>query len=163
MSLVSLMPSMETMNAFWHSNTVWSRFSYDVGHLNKKLIAFQRTWVYCQYWNYFIMLRNVFVWAMKVFNWICYTKKLFSEKKVEVFNKKQILRCTNPLNQIPIFCSSTIWARSNRGLQTFCQANTASMYTHAWKSAEGGTLGVLMDLEFSKALEIASHEILPSD
>jgi len=42
MSMGSLMPSMETMNAFWHNSGPWSTFLYEVGHLNKKLIAFQR-------------------------------------------------------------------------------------------------------------------------
>lgn len=37
------------------------------------------------------------------------------------------------------------------------------MYTCAQKLDEGGKLEVLMDVEFSVALGIASHEILPSD
>lgn len=57
-----------------------------------------------------------------------------------------------------------MWAtRTNRGVQRFCQTNTASMYTCAQKLDEGGKLEVLMDVEFSVALGIASHEILPSD
>lgn len=85
MSLGSLMPSIETMNAFWHSSVPWSTFSYEVGHLNKKLTAFQRTQVYCQHKNCFIMLRNVF---------LCATKVLiqFAREKKNVFRKK--LNCS---------------------------------------------------------------------
>lgn len=123
----------------------------------------QRTQVYCQQKNYFIMLRNVYICATQIFNSICLRKNnCFLEKKIYFSNERQILNAQTHSTTSPF--SAVI--PYGQGVAEECRGfakQTRLVCTQAQKSAEGDKLEVLMDLKFSKALEMASHEILPSD
>lgn len=88
---------------------------------------------------------------------------MFFRKKIPGFsNKRQIFNAQTHSTTFP-FSSVTPYGQGVTEQYRGFAKQTRLVCTHAGKSAEGGKLEVLMDLKFSKALEMASHEILPSD
>lgn len=87
---------------------------------------------------------------------------MFFRKKVDFSNKKQIFNAQTHSTTSPFSAVIQNGQGITEEYRGFAK-QTRLVCTHTQKSAEGGKLEVLMDLKFSKALEMASHEILPSD
>lgn len=87
---------------------------------------------------------------------------MFFRKKNGFSNKRQILNAQTHRITF-LFSAVVLHGQGVRDEYRGFAQQPWLVCTHAWKSAERGKLEVLMDLKFSKALEMASHEILPPD